>query len=506
MNVLAELVAELQRSGVPPEQIPGIIQQLGQERERRRQRAMQSGWTNDALTNDLLFSPGFEGTASLLTGQGEVQREQDLLSEAAAAQQNRATAGRSMLDYQRSRANDLIDLQRDPFNIVAYLAGIAGLPEGTGNPVQQLLGQGFRIKPELPSPYQQPEYRRLESSLMDFGRPRTPLENFQESKQASKDIATEQFGRAAINRLEAARSGTANDAEFMEGMRRLAAAGGNKPPSLATGGGVTVTEPTVGIGAYSGRPQFTLAENGPEQMNVTPQAGVSQQLDPVQQMAMLQAVLPSRAALEAYEVPKRTPLGQVQGFAAGTNTLDQYGRVTSPNPYGESGRATGSVGIGRSSTGRPADPNRPSTARAIDFAHRLRSGQKVGALGGGGINRRHGSLPQLQPRGYLGGVNATTPGGTSGKTMSPVQAAAVSLGKALQTNPFATPDMVQALLAGQAPLPGSITQRFRSNVSPSLMQALLAVIQGQGIPVDDFQNAASQFDVPGLRIGSVRYG
>jgi hypothetical protein len=501
METLAALYQELLRSGVPEQDIPGIIQQLGQERERRRQRALQSGWTNDALTNDLLFNPNFQGTASLLTGQGEAQREQDLLAEAARAQQARASVGTGLLDYQRSRANDLIDLQRDPFNIVAYLAGIAGLPEGTGNPVQQLIGKDFRIQPSLPSPYQQPEYKRLESSLMDFGRPRTPVENFRESQQAQKDIATEQFGKAAINRLEAARSGSGSDAEFMEGMRRLAAMG------KAGGGGVTVTEPTVGIGAFSGRPQFTLAENGPEQMQITPQQGVSQQLDPVQQMAMINAVLPSRAALEAYEVPKRTPLGQasaVQGFAAGTNTVDRYGRVTSPNPYGESGRATGQVGIGRSSTGRAIDPNRPSTARAIDFAHRLRSGQKVGSLSTGrgprlGVDPNAALRDPSQRRG-------AAPMGTSGKVMEPVQAAAVSLGKALQTNPFATPDLVQSLLAGKAPLPGSITQRFRNNVSPSLLQALLAVIQGQGIPVDDFQNSVSQFDVPGLRIGSVRYG
>jgi hypothetical protein len=500
MNVLAELVQQLIASGVPPDQVPGIISQLGQERERRRLKAMQSGWTPDALTNDLLFSPNFQNTASLLTGQGEVQREQDLLAQAAQAQESRARTGASMLDFQRNRANDLIDLQRDPTNIVAYLAGIAGLPEGTGNPVQSLIGQGFRIKPELPSPYAQPEYRRLESSLMDFGRPRTPVENFRESQKAQKDIATEQFGQAAVNRLSAARAGAGNDAEFMEGMRRLAAIG------KAGGGGVMVNEPTVGVGAFSGQPKFTMAENGPEQMNITPQPGVSQQLDPVQQMAMLNAVLPSRAALEAYDAPNRTPLGQVQGFARGTNTVDQYGRVTSPNPYGESGRATGQVGIGRSSTGRAVDPSRPSTANAIDFAQRLRSGQKVGSLGGG-MSRQWSDLksrPPIAPRGTVG-LDAT-PGGTSGKTLAPVQAAAISLGKALQTNPFAPPELVQALLAGQAPLPGSVTQRFRNNASPSLLQALLAVIQGQGIPTDDFSNSVSQFDIPGLRIGSVSYG
>ncbi len=98
--------------------------------------------------------------------------------------------------------------------------------------------------------------------------------------------------------------------------------------------------------------------------------------------------------------------------------------------------------------------------------------------------------------GGSGNSGASTPDGGG---VSIAAATAMALGKALQGNPFAHPDMVAALLAGRAPSPASITQRFRNNVDPVVLDTLLnSVMPAFGYRGADVLAEARRFDPQGL--------
>jgi hypothetical protein len=85
------------------------------------------------------------------------------------------------------------------------------------------------------------------------------------------------------------------------------------------------------------------------------------------------------------------------------------------------------------------------------------------------------------------------------------EATARAVGKSLQGNPFAHPDMTAALLAGRAPVPGSITKRFRENVDPTILSTLLnSVMPAFGFQGESVLREARTFDPRGLGIVSVR--
>lgn len=278
LSDLMPLVQELLASGVAPEAIPDAIRSI---------------WDRT-----------YGGVVDLPVGQVETDRYQQGLSEAAAAQQARLTGAGGMLEFARSLANDQYQRESDPDNIVKYYAAISGLPEATSTPVQQLLGQGFELKPELANPLADPRFQALYDRMLEFTRPRNAAETVAETAQGQQ---------AGLNQF--ARDQYLKDPDAF--MRWTQAAAG-----MASGGQFTVDEPTVGIGAMSGMPKFTVAENGPEMMGngpsgvqVTPMPGVSQDLDPETQRMMMEAVMgPHFATIAA----GRTPMGKhMQGAASG---------------------------------------------------------------------------------------------------------------------------------------------------------------------------------------------
>lgn len=265
LSDLVPLVQELKRAGYSDAEIPGIIQRM--------------------------HSAGLHQSVQIATGQQETQREQQGLQDAAAAQQARAQTGMGLLDDAYRRSQQLIDLQRDPDNIVAYYAAIAGLPEASAQPVTDLLGQGFQLKPSLPSPYTDPRYQQLQDSLYDFGRPRTAAETIAETSQ-NRQLALNQF---------AADQYKANPQAFLAWTQATR--------GMAKGGRMMLNEPVVGMGAFSKRPLFTAAEYGPEQMGeqggklqFTPMRGVPQKHvpDSYQMQLMEMAGVPPMRNMMAY--------------------------------------------------------------------------------------------------------------------------------------------------------------------------------------------------------------
>lgn len=267
---------------------------------------------------------GQQQTMPIVAGQQQTDNAAALLQAAAQAQSQRAQTGVAMLDDAYRRSQQLIDLQRDPDNIVSYFAAIAGLPEASGTPVEQLLGQGFKLEPQLPSPYADPALQKLRDRLIDQGTPRTPAENVTESKHNAVAAAYAQDPVAAQRWFEAAARMDAGqqqpqpwtpgyqptDAEkrWIAGVARSKgeanpypgfAEGGNlrflpipvvqrgkaKPWKLMrqpqTGFGhfnrakpepqeMILREPIVGVGVYSRQPKFTAAEWGREKIRNTP--------------------------------------------------------------------------------------------------------------------------------------------------------------------------------------------------------------------------------------------
>jgi hypothetical protein len=264
MASLADLIPLVQQAkalGVPDAEIPGWIARLNQHVYQQ---------------------------TPVVTGQVETDREQSALQDAAAAQTNRAQTGLSLLDDAYRRSQQLIDLQRDPDNIVAYYAAIAGLPEASAQPVTDLVGQDFTLTPQLPSPYADPQYQQLQESLYDFGRPRTAAENIQETVQ-NRTLALNQQAADAYKSDPQAFLAMTQQPE--DNLRKWFSAGG-----FAGGGDMTLREPVVGMGAMSGKPLFTAAEYGPEKMGMeggrmkfTPMKGVPQgDVQPDYQMMLAQ--------------------------------------------------------------------------------------------------------------------------------------------------------------------------------------------------------------------------
>lgn len=106
-----------------------------------------------------------------------------------------------------------------------------------------------------------------------------------------------------------------------------------------------------------------------------------------------------------------------------------------------------------------------------------------------------------------GDVLANAPFGTagdaSGRRIAPREAAAVALGQALRSNPFAPRELVDALLSGRPPAPGFVTQRFVANADPVLLKGLQAVVEAFGVLPEQFEAAQRQYRIPGFGVVSV---
>lgn len=254
LSDLVPLYEAARAAGVPPEQIPDWIRRL----------------------NAHTLNP-----ERVVAGQQEIDRAQQALQDAAAVQTTRMQTGAGLMDDARMRADQIIERQKDPDDIVAYFAAIAGLPEASATPVTSLIGQGFKLEPTLPSPYTDPEYVALKKSMYDAGRPRTVEENIAESARGQTALLNQQAADA-YRKDSGAFNAMASASE--ENLRKWFGV-----PAAAAGASMMLDEPVVGVGAWTGMPKFTAAENGPEkvgqdgnQVRFTPMKGVSQDRPTVQ--------------------------------------------------------------------------------------------------------------------------------------------------------------------------------------------------------------------------------
>ncbi len=96
----------------------------------------------------------------------------------------------------------------------------------------------------------------------------------------------------------------------------------------------------------------------------------------------------------------------------------------------------------------------------------------------------------------------------TGQAVTPAQAAAMALGRAIrQALPLGRPDvadLVARLEAGQAPLPGSVSDWIVQHLDPVLRQGLNAVVEAFGILPEQFEASRRRFSVPGFVVTSIR--
>jgi hypothetical protein len=341
------------------------------------------------------------------------------------AYENQQKAGMSLLDYNRLLAEDQAKQAADPFQYGAYLQHLQSLPQGSGNPLQSLIGSGFTIQPTTPDVYNDPRYKALLQSQYNYATPANSLTDIQRMNQAY----LEDPARAA-----------AFFAALSPGPSTAA------PPGQAAGGQM-LTGPVTAF-YTDGRPAFTAGENGPEKINFQPQPGVSRRLAPGQTNAI--------AAMTMHSL---------MGHAAGDP-------ATADSPYVNPGTVPDQYN----------GPNDPTSQLQWLASKGLDTPDKAWAYAAqnGGPARTGGNL-------------------------SPANASAISLGKALRPLGFAPPEMLAYLDRGEAPPPGTVTDQFLQRLPPSLKLLLQGTVQQFGNNVADYNAAQAQFNTPGYKPGSVTY-
>jgi hypothetical protein len=262
---LQALYRELLAAGYSPAEIPSIIQRLAQSAEQQRQRLLSLGYPQTYVS--ALSGPQLFGTTGLpvVTGQYEIDREAQARRDLETALGTRAAAGGGLLDFYRNLYAEVDAASRSPFNYTDYLRNYRDLPAGTGDPVQSLLSEGKYIEPKLPTIFQDRRVRDLLDTLGDYAR--------------------------SIRNVR-----------------------GN-----ARGGTMMLEEPVVGVGAFSGRPHFTAAENGPERLRFEPLRGVKRGLPRQRQRTIIDMGLRNAPATPPndFPFPPRDEAPRVPGYAAG---------------------------------------------------------------------------------------------------------------------------------------------------------------------------------------------
>lgn len=164
---------------------------------------------------------------------------------------NRAASGLSLGDLVRNLANDSYARAADPGNFPAYLAATAGLPQGAGSPVAQLLGKGVQIQsPEGSNPLADPRFQKLLDSEYTYGTTPDPA------------------GVGQVRSIANANGGTLPQS-FYDWTHTV-----NPVPAHAQGGTQMLNAPTVGIPANQlqpgQQPQFLAGEAGQEKITFQP--------------------------------------------------------------------------------------------------------------------------------------------------------------------------------------------------------------------------------------------
>ena len=528
MPPLAQLVQQLRQSGIPPEQIPQVIQRLAQEAARKRAALLGSGFPQSYVSG--LSGPDlFEaGGLPLLTGQNEVDRELQSRIAAESALGGRASTGLSYLDMLRSIDSDLRERERDPFQLAQHLADVSGLSrDSAASPIQALIGEGRFIQPRLPSYLQGDDFRRVQDSVRDYSAPRT----FQSEEREDPNIAR-------VRRLRE----TMGDDAVNDIFRRFAEYDRNRGVQAYAGGGTMMTdEPMMGIGMMSQRPRFMVGEEGPEMlspgrrmgsMDITPMSGMRRFADggtvragsvPTGIGAALRKRFEGLDASDARAREMARKAAALGGVSAGTPLNTPGGVVIDGVRYAGSGTAGSQAGSYQRNADRIRRQNEQFRQGYASWQPGTEAGNRAGRRGdarraaqaGGGQplsrfpveGRRGTSRNDLDPNDPLGRgignrpVNRTpvtrTVEGAQG--LEPRQAAAMALGRALQNNPFAPRELIAELMSGRLGSPGNMTGRFLNNVSPTVRDALMGLAPNFGFRMEDYASDIERYRIPEFR-------
>ncbi len=156
----------------------------------------------------------------------------------------RASAGGVLGGLVRNLANDQYQRALDPGNYPAYLASQAGMPQGSGSPITNLLGSGVQIQsPEGANPLADPRFQNLISQLYGYAQP--------QSLQTVQNIAQQNGGTLPQSFYDYTQTQ-------------------NPVPAHAQGGSQMLDEPVIGIGLHSGQPKFLAGEAGKEKLTFDP--------------------------------------------------------------------------------------------------------------------------------------------------------------------------------------------------------------------------------------------
>lgn len=447
---MQELVRQLLAAGYSQAEIPGIIRDLAAAVERKKQELAASGYPaiyiNSLSPQELFKTAGLP----VVTGQNEIDRDLQARIAAETALGNRATTATGLLDRFQTEEEARRQREQSPFTLARHLIDLQQTQGG--NPIQQLIGEGKYIDPILPTMQEDPDYQRVRQSAIDYAAPAT----FQTERRTDPNIARVRDAYA--------RDPGAADRYFrlMEAERRRLAG----VPGAADGGQMLTDEPIIGMGMRTRRPRFMVGEEAPELLEITP-------------------------------IPRYAHGGRVN-----VNVPD--------NPYGEEipGLTSSKPGTSQKGLDQYNRSGGKGGGSSLDLAYRMRAGTR---LGGAGSLGRGGDRAIAQRQSLF---NAPAPGG---QTPAPAQpgapvepplpngvtpraAAAIALGRAVQNNPFAHPDMVRALLAGQLPPPGSVTQRFLNNIHPTIRDAVLSLSEPFGTLARDYASSIDQFGVQGINL------
>lgn len=466
---LLPMVQEMERAGMSPEQIADYFRRLQ------------------------------PGSVPVATGTNEIDRELLARQNAESALQGRASTALALLELRRSVDADNAEEARSPYKLIEHLRDLSMLPQGTGNPLQQLIGEGRFIQPSFKSYADDPRYAALEQSALDYSTPST----FTSEVREDPDIARVRQWRAA------------NPNAGMEGWEALA-----KIPSHASGGSQMLDEPVVGIGLRSRRPRFLAGEAGPERLDFTPELQRRGGSHPATDEGIRMYGHGGTARVGGglrYGMPRASTAKR----DAASSARDRSRRLAADVRSG-----TSSVGVGQNAMDVAAQLDR-SGAQQGRLADMYGKGVDIEARGDAARARRFaanagnraawdaGRAARAAP-GYVSDADniaagdyapqvptATNPQpapvGANEAALSERQAGAIALGKSLQGNPFATADMVSDLLAGKLPRPGSVRPQFLS-MFPALADTLYGLSDAFGVPVRDYAASIDQFRIPGARL------
>lgn len=458
--------------------------------------------------------------------------------------------GQNFRDFLLRYQQHLDEQEKDPFSYGQYLTNLQNAPAGAGNPLQSLIGAGVSIAPQLGSVESDPRFKRL----MDLEYERT-LATPKLTGDNSVSAVRQAYGTDPNS--EQYKNAQRFFSQDPEALKRMFG------QTHAAGGDQVLHEPTMGIGMISGKPKFLAGEAGPERLTFAPMHehdtdGMKvphehdgppdeheHEGDIVKYGKGGSLRIGGGVNLNKYLAERRGASGSInaaaqreQGIADNLRNRGWLAKVEADGAFTLDGV--------RYSKGTTADMYERGAKQLRSSADPLQystGGLKRGFTGGSLMRPDELAAAQLR----LGGPNpvananetgtggatpsttgsltgdsasttrsATTPSSLGGPTaleasaaaglsplnksqITPAQASAVSLGKALRPMGFVPPELLAYLDAGQAPPPALVDDRMLSKLPPSLQQLLLGVVRQFGNKTEDWTQAQGQWNTPGFR-------